>query len=63
MILCSVNNLLETQFGRALDSSPEFFYQKKLTCLLHQDNQILAGAPEELRVGDAKYILFVGITL
>ena len=31
--------------------------------LLHKDNQILAGAPEELRIGDAENILLVGIAL
>ena len=29
--------------------------------LLHQDDQILAGRPEELGVGDTQDILFVGI--
>ena len=31
--------------------------------LLHKDNQILAGAPEELRIGDAENILLISITL
>ena len=30
--------------------------------LLHEYNKILAGAPEDLRVGDAKSILLVSIT-
>lgn len=32
------------------------------TPLLHENNQVLAGAPENLRVGDAESILLVGIT-
>ena len=31
--------------------------------LFHEDNQILAGAPEKLRISDAKDVLLVGITL
>jgi hypothetical protein len=31
--------------------------------LLHEDNQILAGAPAELWIGDAENILLVDITL
>ena len=38
-------------------------YIKKSIFLVNQYHEILACAPEELRVGDAKYILLVGITL
>ena len=39
------------------------YIYNNVSFLVNQYHEILACAPEELRVGDAKYILLVGITL
>ena len=39
------------------------YIYNNVSFLVNQYHEILACAPEELRVGDAKHILLVGITL
>ena len=50
------------QEGIVLSKGNMRCYPRYSRHLLHENHQILAGAPENLRIGDTQSILLVGIT-
>ena len=53
--------VLKKPAPRAMSWEPALSYC--IISLLNNYDQILAGRPEEVRIGDAEHILLVGITL